>query len=486
MPLDAKNGYFMNIFIQILILLFIVLMATPSEALQVVERPAAPSGLGVQGAGGQVVPLKVTERPAFSVSPSNFNSFATPLAYYQGNIYVVSVEPPVGASNGMNLRTVVRKGYEDKGEWIWETTVVDDSTLDDVYHTQASIAIDKAGYVHITYNMHHMPWQYAVSNKPGDISSFDFRGDAISLAEKGIVKNLNKTPFPSIGTAAIPGNQITYPAFFYDRSGDLYITYRFATRPNRSSFSDRGYAYAIARYDVVNRQWSQLGAQVKVTINDADLPAGLQEGILKVFVFSEDWIPQLLRIFFDKTNRMHFSWTWREFYENAPFLKSSYAYSPAIGERFYQADGTQFALPMRAVQAGLLVTNNPSTELISPLAYLTVHPNGTPYVVTLEKGTSSVVRFYDNKAKRWSKAEPMPEGAQLMEIDDAGHHWAFAAGLTLYKRNVATEPWSKMYEDTELSRFGFFKVLYVRKQNLFLVFSQSEDGNSAKVYEIRY
>lgn len=185
--------------------------------------------------GQPAVALDVKETPAFPVSPSNVNSFATPLAYYQGSIYVVSVEPPLSNNNGVNLRTVIRKGSERQGRWQWESAVIDEATLDDMYHTQASIAIDKEGYLHVVYNMHNMPWQYVVSKKPGDITSFDFKGDKISLAEKSTVKHLNKTPFPSIGTAAIPGNQITYPAFFYDRQGEIYLTYRFATKPKRRS-----------------------------------------------------------------------------------------------------------------------------------------------------------------------------------------------------------------------------------------------------------
>lgn len=450
----------MNIFVQVLALLFLLAMAGPSAALEVIETPI------------------------FSVSPSNVNSFATPTAYYQGNIYVVSVEPPVGISNGVNHRTVVRKGYQRKGAWMWETTVIDDATLDDVYHTQASIAIDKAGYVHVAYNMHHMPWQYAISKRPGDIASFDFKGDEISLAEKAIVKHLNKTPFLSIGTAAIPGNQITYPAFFYDREGELYLTYRFATRPKKA-FADRGYAFAIARYDVTSREWFQLGGSIKVTQDDANLPGGLKETAMKAFAFSESWIPQLLRLSFDKVNRMHISWSWREHYGNSPFVRPSYAYSSDKDVLFYRADGMQYQMPVTVNDSGLLFPNRLDGQLTSPLAYLSADPNSTPYVVTLEKGKSSEVRYFERQANRWSEPEPMPEGAQLMEIDDAGRQWAFATGLKVYVRSGPNMRWQKVYEDKGPTRFGYFKVLYIHEQNEFLVYSQSVDGEYAKVYQVR-
>lgn len=450
----------MNMFVQSSTLLFLLSMAGPSEALEVIERPI------------------------FPVSPSNVNSFATPIAYYQGNIYVVSVEPPGGISNGVDLRTVVRKGYQHKGEWMWESTVIDDATLDDVYHTQASIAIDKAGYVHVAYNMHHMPWQYVVSKKPGDIFSFDFKGDAVSIAEKAIVKHLNKTPFPSVGTAAIPGNQITYPSFFYDRLGELYITYRFATRPKKA-FGGRGFAFALARYDVLNIRWIPLGGPIKVTASEADLPAGVPEAEVKAFVFSEGWQPQLLRLFFDKGNHLHLSWTWREFYGGSPFVRPSYAYSRDTNSIFCRADGTKYELPVHLLDSGLLFPNHLDSQLNSPLAYLTADPNGIPYVVTMEKGKFSEVRYFERQANRWSDPEPMPEGAQLMEIDDGGRQWAFATGLKIFTRSGPNIKWQKVYEDKGGTRFSHLKVLNIDKQNEFLVYSQSVDGQYVKVYQVR-
>lgn len=435
--------------------------------------------------GQPAVALDVKETPAFPVSPSNVNSFATPLAYYQGSIYVVSVEPPLSNNNGVNLRTVIRKGSERQGRWQWESAVIDEATLDDMYHTQASIAIDKEGYLHVVYNMHNMPWQYVVSKKPGDITSFDFKGDKISLAEKSTVKHLNKTPFPSIGTAAIPGNQITYPAFFYDRQGEIYLTYRFATKPKKA-FGNRGFAFALARYDVPTKRWVSLGGSIKVTAGEAALPKGLSETEVKAFICSEGWQPQLLRLFFDRKNRMHISWSWREFYGDSPFVRPSYAYSRDNENLFYRADGNKHTLPVRLQDSGLLFPDRPESRLSSPMAYVTADPEGTPYVVTSEKGKASEVRYYRWDANEWSSGEPTPAGAQIFEIDDVGKQWAFATGLKVYSRNEGNMNWIKAYEDTGSSRFGFLKILHLQKHGQFLVYAQSVDGKSAKVYDIRY
>lgn len=434
---------------------------------------------------GRAIALQVIETATFPVSPSNINSFATPIAFYQGSIYVVGVEPPLRSNNGVNLRTVIRKGSERDGRWQWEASVIDESTLDDIYHTQASIAIDKAGYVHVAYNMHHMPWQYAVSKRPGDITAFDFKGDKVSFHDKATVKHLNKTPFPSIGTAAIPGNQITYPAFFYDRQGDLYLTYRFATRP-RKSFWDRGFAYGLARYDVPSKRWTALGAPIRVTPADAVLPGGVSETMINAFILAEGWQPQLLRLSFDRNNRMHLSWTWRESYGDSPFVRPSYGYSRDNDSMFYRADGTKYSLPLRFKDSGLVIPDRPDTPLGSPLAFVSVDPNGTPYVVTMEKGKPSQVRHYRWDVNEWSDGDPTPGGAQMIEIDDSDRQWAFATGLDIFMRDETTVKWTKIYDDPSQLRFGYFKVLHLHNKNQFLVYAQSVDGKSAKVYDIRY
>ena len=66
------------------------------------------------------------------------------------------------------------------------------------YHTQASIGIDKLGHIHVAYNMHNTPWQYSISEYSENIESFIFFGQEVSMAQKlknsvrdNILKNYN-------------------------------------------------------------------------------------------------------------------------------------------------------------------------------------------------------------------------------------------------------------------------------------------------------
>ena len=115
----------------------------------------------------------------------------------------------------MDLHTILRQGTQDEsGEWQWQTTLIEDRTIYDSWHNAPSVAVDRNGFVHVVYNMHNFPWQYKRSENPHDIDSMLFRGQAVTMAEIERTKFENKTTFPTLGTAEIPGNQITYPAFF--------------------------------------------------------------------------------------------------------------------------------------------------------------------------------------------------------------------------------------------------------------------------------
>ncbi|MEQ1784515.1 MAG: BNR-4 repeat-containing protein, partial [Hyphomonadaceae bacterium] len=110
------------------------------------------------------------------------NVFAMPIDVSGNALVTAHVEPSAGQGrDGVNLRTVVRLGVKSAdGTWRWTTQLIEARTLLDPWHTQASVAFDKRGHVHIAYNMHNMPWQYVVSKRPYDIGEFAFKGQPVS------------------------------------------------------------------------------------------------------------------------------------------------------------------------------------------------------------------------------------------------------------------------------------------------------------------
>ncbi|MPR37066.1 BNR repeat-containing protein [Salmonirosea aquatica] len=94
-------------------------------------------------------------------------------------------------------------------------------------HNYIEVALDAAGYLHVSGNMHNVPLIYFRSEKPEDISRFE------KLAMTG--KN---------------EEHVTYPIFFEDKAGDLYFQYR-------DGGSGNGITY-WNKYDTANKTWRSL------------------------------------------------------------------------------------------------------------------------------------------------------------------------------------------------------------------------------------
>jgi hypothetical protein len=94
-------------------------------------------------------------------------------------------------------------------------------------HNYITLALDQAGQLHVSGNMHADPLVYFRTEEPGDVRTL--------------------RAFPMTGKE---GDRVTYPRFLEDHEGRLIFTYR-------SGGSGRGDTY-YNRYDAESRTWSQL------------------------------------------------------------------------------------------------------------------------------------------------------------------------------------------------------------------------------------
>lgn len=400
----------------------------------------------------------------------NLNVFATQVAYDKGTIYTVNVEPAAGVATGINLRTVVRQGKQVSGVWRWTSAVVESRTMDDNYHTQPSIAVDKLGYIHIVYNMHNMPWQYVVSTKPNDITEFTFRGEPVGTAVLSLVKFKSQTPFPSLGSAAIPGTQITYPSFFKDRNGELYVTYRHAVRPKRP-FAQREYACGIARYNTSTQLWNALGG--KIAVSDADAE---QAGTVTAFCSQSGWWGYQPRLWFDKANAMHVSWAWRQGSAGGDCTNLSYAVSTDGGRTFKRSNGEAYTLPIK-VYDGESVLPDRSTK-VACRSNLSGDATGANPLVSFQyfsKGFAATAKVNG----RWTVPLGAPYGGQMISSDEQGGLWAFAsAGRVATGTSLSRLPWRLVQQSTG---YCVAKVLSVPERKAFIVHTQSCDNTKVKL-----
>ena len=404
--------------------------------------------------------------PPFQVAPTNVGTFQNAVWAAGGAVYTANVEPAEGTPLGINLRTVVRQGKRGADDnWTWIVKTIENRTLDSPWHTVPSIAVDHENFVHVAYNMHNMPWQYSVSRQPGSLDAFDFRGEALSLIQLGAVQYLNQTPFPALGSAAIPGTQITYPTFYMDRKGDLWVTYRFALKPNRD-WSERTYGCGIARYNSAHRSWTAVGGKVPVGLKDASL-ASSSNGAADVTAFCSNpgWWANDIRLWFDDANTMHVVWCWSDYITSSDEHKRrefhAYARSSDGGQTFTHSDGKAYKLPI----------DLQSSELVSPTpdhyggTSVTVDRGGNPVVAIQRHDEPFRITRLDANTHRWTQPEASPSGASVIINDGKGKLWAFAGGPTIFRAtDQAPFYWSKVHEE---DGWDHPKVFYAADEDAF-------------------
>lgn len=409
-----------------------LLAATPNAPVIVT------AGRVTLGARLQVVEVL----PDVPVSPKARNLFSTPTGLCGDKLVVASVEE--GSRYDNRLVTVVRLGErQGNGSWRWQRIVLEERTLPDITHTQPSVGIDSRQHVHIAYNMHNMPWQYVLSRTPCSIDDFEFRGTAMSDADLHTAFEENRSPWLDAGSAAIPGNQITYPAFFNDRNDDLFVTYRFAVRPARP-WLDRAFGGGIAQFDAGSKRWQPVGADVP--LSGHDVRPATADAISHPFAWEPGWTVYHPRLWFDRNNAMYVTWMWRQVQAGIETTHPSFAMRPDPQAPFRRADGTSYELPIRLSEIDEVDVFGPE-HVFHAGTSITTDARGAPLVVLeSDDKTPRTLVTYDATSKRWRVAEPTPYGAPLVVCEDDGTCWAYATGPRVFRRKKQETRWQMVYE----------------------------------------
>jgi hypothetical protein len=417
------------------------------------------------------------------VSPRAVNISSTPLAVCGQRLVTAVVEEPL-QSDSNRLLTVVHLGERDsEGQWQWQREVIEPRTLPDPYHTQPSVGVDRQGRVHVAYNMHNMPWQYVVSREPCSIDAFDFAGEAVTDAELHAVFEENRTPFPGLGAAAIPGNQVTYPVFSNDRAGNLYVSYRFAVRPARA-WLERAFGAGIARFDDESRRWEPVGGLVTLSSLDVVMPPDSTQNSVPdsaqafPFAWQPGWTSYYPRLWFDPSNDMHVAWTWREGEAGVDASHPSYAVRRNSASAFQRADDSYYSLPITVGTTGTI------DALASQRVYagltITTDYEGAPLIVVQPVNSERLLARFDRSTQRWH-TEASPFGATSVLCEDNGDCWAYASGPRVLLKRRGETRWKMMFEQQ-----GYCdpKPLHdVRSQRRFLYITRC-DQRSARILEI--
>ncbi|MCH8979556.1 MAG: BNR repeat-containing protein, partial [Armatimonadetes bacterium] len=157
-------------------------------------------------------------------------------------------------------------------------------------HNGISIAVDGQGYLHVAWDHHGHPLNYATAVEPG----------SLSLGER-------RTMTGSVERS------VTYPQFFNLPEGRLLFFYRDGGSGNGN--------LVLNRYDPITRQWRQLHANLIDGEGERNAYWQAHVGI---------------------SGRVYVSWVWRETGDVATNHDLCYAYSPDAGETWNRSDGTKY------------------------------------------------------------------------------------------------------------------------------------------------
>ena len=371
------------------------------------------------------------------VSGSQYVAHQNPIDTAGGAVYIANVEPgPDGDGPGIYVETRVRRGVPGAdGGWSWSATPVERRTAYDRWHTPPAVGVDRDGVVHVAYNMHNFPWQYGVFPEPDSIDGrIRFLGEAITDEELALHVEQNRTRFDGPGEAAVPGNQITYPVFFHDRQGGLYLSSRQAARPARQ-FEERTFSSGIARHDADTGAWSPLGAPLPLEPGDVVTPDGSLPAPV-VVAGRLGWTAYPPQLEFDADGRLHALLFWREGIAGRTLERPCVLVRGAPdGWRF--ADGTPATLPVGPDDCAPTGTD----RLGDPGEYLSVadtamDSRGRMHVVlSPEAGERYIAVLEDGRWERF----PSPDRAGEIFFDAEDGLWALADGPVAWRRPAGTE-----------------------------------------------
>jgi hypothetical protein len=290
-------------------------------------------------------PLRVRPIATNAWAGSSVNVLAN-----QGSTLVTASDAQYAAFYDADARLVLAR--RPLGSEAWQTQVTPYTGHVADAHNTVAIAVDGAGYLHVAWDHHAQPLNYARGTAPG----------SLELGPKQ----------PMTGTLE---SLVTYPLFFRQPDGGLLFLYR-------DGRSGRG-NIVLNRYDSVAGTWRRLHDNL---------------------IDGEGTRSAYLAAALDPKGTLHLAWNWRETADVATNHDLCYAKSPDGGLTWTTSPGAPLALPITATTAEYALRIPETSTLMNPPS-LTTDVTGRPYLTSYwaEAGTNvpqfHVVR-HDGKA--WS------------------------------------------------------------------------------------
>lgn len=397
-----------------------------------------------------------------TVDEANIGLFNSPISTYKNAIYIAYVEK----IKNKQYSTSVGK-LDESGKWVF--SVVEPASMNNPYHAQPSLAVDKDGFIHVAYNMHSSPWQYSVSKEPENILEWTFKGQDLN----GPHNDKQSAVVAGIGTASIPGNRITYQYMTTDRNGELYISYREALKNEQEvKYGEKQWSLGISKYDVIAKKWNRVGPK------GFNLPFATEPGFR----------PQVAHMSFDYNNNMHVSWNWYVEYDLDGANKKnviSYACSKDGGLSFETASGESLSLPVRRQPSDKII----ETDYYQSYTSVGATFDGSPLVSIMPKPPSvknrSIIAFTKNKG--WGKPIDLPYGATHFYINNNNVITAVSSGIRIHRSYNNGKVWE--FKEIDINDGPYTIWLdnsYINTTNNLRFLAQSSKTNKLYIYTVEF
>lgn len=263
---------------------------------------------------------------------ANANTFK--ISVYNGNVYAIYALPADASGDKKSRRMTVAKIPLNGSGAVTHPLVAGTNSsvrgycISDNNHKTWEIAVDRAGYIHVSGDMHsHMDMGYWRSDKPEDVSSFT----QIEWEDKP----------PGTPLKCPISESTTFPHFWKDRKGQLF----WSAQQSKNFLP-------FCSYDETTKLWTSLGGPKSVKGGEIGLAFAngkahsttTEKGGFSASSFSAVW---------DNNNRLHMVIGLLDKDTHGPHplgigTSILYAYSDDGGKTAHRADGTPVQYPIRA------------------------------------------------------------------------------------------------------------------------------------------
>jgi rhamnogalacturonyl hydrolase YesR len=292
----------MRHYLLLVISVYLIALALPAAGLDSTAR---------------VIPL---DNSAWSGSSVNV------MANIRQSVYTDSVHQYAGYYNA-DGRMVLAKRRLGDDHWQTVPTPYKGNVVD--AHNHISLVIDGEGYLHVAWNHHNSPLNYARSLKPGGL-------------ELGSTQNMARKNEGSV----------TYPQFYRLTNGDLLFQYR-----DGGSGNGR---LVVNYYSMAKKSWRRLH---------------------KSLIDGEGKRSAYWDMAIDVQGVLHLAWIWRETPDVASNHDIAYAQSKDDGKTWTAVDGRHYKLPITAATAQYVISVPQNHNLMNP-PVVAADRNSRPFITS--------------------------------------------------------------------------------------------------------